>query len=285
MAADAGNQAGTRVREFAFSDQHFKRIRHTVYDYCGINLVDSKRDMVYSRLARRIRAAGLHDFDTYLDYALNDPDAFTDLVNAITTNLTAFFREPHHFQFLAATILPASQAILKNRPLRIWSAGCSTGEEPYSIAITLAEHLNSQQLRRVELLATDVDHNVIAQAAAGVYPLERVATVEQNYLKRWFQRGKGRNEGKVRVAPKLRGLVQFDTLNLLAEWPFREPLDIVFCRNVVIYFDKPTQKKLFTRIAAALGSRGYLVLGHSESLYQVSDRFEPLGKTIYRKLD
>ncbi len=274
-----------REREFAFNDGHFLQIRQSVYDYCGINLVDSKRDMVYSRLVRRLRATGIPTFDEYLDLALHDKVEFTELINAITTNLTAFFREAHHFEFLVREIVPAFLQRPASERLKIWSAGCSTGEEPYSIAIALAEQLPVQRRRQVSILATDVDHNVINKARAGVYPDDRVAQLDAGRIKAWFKRGRGANEGKVRIADALREMIQFRTLNLLSPWPMRGPVDVIFCRNVVIYFDKTTQRQLFSRMAALLVSRGYLFLGHSESLYQVSDRFESLGRTIYRRLD
>ncbi len=272
-----------RQREFAFTEHHFRRIRETVYQYCGINLLDSKQDMVYSRLTRRLRATRHTSFDSYLDLALNDAQEFTELVNALTTNLTAFFRESHHFAYLARELVPQWLKRSKRHPIRIWSAGCSTGEEPYSIAITLTEHAPPEHIRQFTILATDVDHNVIQRAATGIYSLDRVAELDHRQRKCCFRRGRGQHEGKVKVVAPIRQLIEFQPLNLLAPWPFNQPFDLIFCRNVVIYFDKPTQQKLFTRIADQLVDGGHLFLGHSESLYQVSDRFEPLGQTIYRK--
>ena len=272
--------------EFEFSDQDFQRIRRIINEVAGISLADGKRELVYSRLSRRLRQLGLRRFDEYcrLLEPGGDSEELGEFVNALTTNLTAFFREPHHFEFLAEELLPAltRERAFGNRRLRVWSAGCSTGEEPYSIAMVLRELLPAVGWD-VKILATDLDSNVLATAERGVYEWERVKGLSEARLRRWFLRGRGAQEGRVQVAPALREMIAFRRLNLMEEWPMRGFFDVVFCRNVVIYFDKPTQRELFERFADILVDRGHLFVGHSESLFKVTERFTPLGKTIYRK--
>lgn len=272
--------------EFEFSDQDFQQIRRIINEVAGISLADGKRELVYSRLSRRLRQLGLRRFDEYcrLLEGGGDSEELSEFVNALTTNLTAFFREPHHFEFLAEELLPAltRERTFGNRRLRVWSAGCSTGEEPYSIAMVLRELLPAVGWD-VKILATDLDSNVLATAERGVYEWERVKGLSEARLRRWFLRGRGAQEGRVQVAPALREMIAFRRLNLMEEWPMRGFFDVVFCRNVVIYFDKPTQRVLFERFADILVDRGHLFVGHSESLFKVTERFTPLGKTIYRK--
>ncbi len=278
--------APARSNEFEFTDRHFETVREIVQGHAAIRLPDGKRQMVYGRLVRRLRELKLQSFDQYL--ALLDQDdgsEFVNLINAITTNLTSFFRENHHFQALRDRYLPELFELRgRERRLRIWSAGCSTGEEPYSIAITLREALPPAQHWDARILATDIDTNVVRTAATGVYPFERAKNLPREMLSRWFQRGKGPHTDKVRVKPELQQLISFRPLNLMAEWPMRGRFDIIFCRNVVIYFDKPTQARLFDRYADRLHEGGYLFLGHSESMHNLSDRFRLLGNTVYQKL-
>jgi chemotaxis protein methyltransferase CheR len=273
-----------RAREFHFAEQDFQRIQRLAGEHTGIQLPDGKRDMVYSRLAPRIRARGLRDFAGYLDQleASNDPADLTEFINAITTNLTAFFREPHHFEHLRHTLLPQLlQTRAEQRRLRIWSAGCSTGPEPYSIAMVVREVVPADW--DVKILATDLDTNVLASAAEGIYAREQLTGVSEDRLKRWFLKGKNGMSGKVRVRQELRDMIRFRQLNLLKDWPVRGPFDLIFCRNVIIYFDKPTQRVLMERYADLLAADGHLLIGHSESLYRVSERFTSLGHTMYRK--
>lgn len=272
-------------REFAFTDRDFEFIRGLVTARTGISLGDHKRQLVYGRLSRRLRQLRLQSFAEYCDRLQADTDGeLIELVNAITTNLTSFFREAHHFEYLRKKLLPALfECKARERRLRIWSAGCSTGEEPYSLAMVLAETVPPGCGWDVKVLATDIDSNVLATAAAGVYPFERVASLAEPRLKRWFQQGTGAQHGKVKVNAALQELIAFRELNLMETWPMRGPFDAVFCRNVVIYFDKPTQRALFARFADILTNDGHLFVGHSESLFQVSDRFELIGQTVYRK--
>jgi len=274
---------GVLGREFTFSDRQFKRLRVFVAQQTGIALTEAKKDMVYGRLSKRIRANFDGNFQAFCD-AIENGDAQEQdfLINAITTNLTAFFREAHHFDYLRGRLLPdLMRRNAASRKLRIWSAGCSTGEEPYSIAMCLAAE---KQLADwdIKILATDLDANVLKHAEAGIYSEDRLSKLPEQE-RQWFQRGRGSKAGLVRLKPALRQRVTFKRLNLLNDWPMRGPFDLIFCRNVVIYFDKSTQTRLFDRFADLLVPDGQLFIGHSETLYKVTDRFTSLGNTIYRR--
>ncbi|MGE0385475.1 MAG: protein-glutamate O-methyltransferase CheR [Gammaproteobacteria bacterium] len=272
--------------EFEFTSAQFDTLRRLVREHTGITLNDTKREMVYGRLSRRLRRLNLTSFAQYLALLESgDGSEMRDFINAVTTNLTAFFREPHHFEFLADTVLP--ELVARRGParrLRIWSAGCSTGEEPYSIAMTLREAAARLTGWDTRILATDIDTNVLATAAAGVYPLERTASIPESRRRRWFKLGEGDLQGRAAVVDEARDLVRFRHLNLMGEWPFKGRFDVIFCRNVVIYFDKDTQRRLFDRYADALTDDGFLFVGHSETLYRVTERFALLGRTVYRKV-
>ena len=271
-------------REFDFKDQDFNRVKTIVYNYAGIDLNESKKNLVYNRLSKRIRFLSMQTFSEYLDFVEAQGEAeFVHLINAITTNLTFFFRENHHFEYLINTVIPGllSQNSA-NKKIRIWSAGCSTGEEPYSIAIALKEAVPVGWDAKV--IATDLDSNVVNTGQRGVYKIDRLKGVSEERKKRWFLKGSGSQEGYVKVKPELQNIIEFGQLNLMDEWPLKDAIDVIFCRNVVIYFDKPTQSKLFNRYADRLPNNGHLFIGHSESLYKVCDRFELLGQTIYKKL-
>jgi len=271
-------------REFEFSRSDFEHIRDLVGDRTGIVLSDHKIDMVYGRLSRRLRQLGIKKFAEYLAKLEGDDNELVEFTNALTTNLTSFFREPHHFDFLRSTGIPA---LLKNRPdkkLRIWSAGCSTGEEPYTIAMTIKEAMASFANWDVKILATDLDTNVVNRARAGVYSQDKVNGVDQNRIKKWFRKGRGdEHAGQMKVSQDLQDMITFKQLNLMHDWPMNGPFDIIFCRNVVIYFNKDTQRELFDRYANYMADDGYLFVGHSESLHKVSERFKLIGKTIYHK--
>ncbi len=275
-----------KKREFIFTTRDFNDIRELVSHNTGIVLSDAKQDMVYSRLAKRLRKLGLKSFKDYCALIKSENnDEIGHFVNAVTTNLTSFFRENHHFEYLKNTLLPKLLAEKTgNKQLRIWSSGCSTGEEPYSIAMVVKEVLESYPGYDVKLLATDLDTNVLDTACCGIYSENRVNGISKERLKRWFLRGKDNSAGKVKVSSELQDIITFRQLNLMNEWPMRGPFDIIFCRNVVIYFDKPTQRLLFDRFADILSPGGHLFIGHSETLYKVTDRFELIGNTIYRKI-
>ncbi|MFT4099696.1 MAG: CheR family methyltransferase [Burkholderiaceae bacterium] len=266
-------------REYAFSDADFEQVRGLIHEHAGIALADSKRDMVYSRLARRLRALGLDSFDVYLR-RLAQPDSpeWQSFVNALTTNLTSFFREAHHFPILAEHL----RARYQGRPLAIWCNAASTGEEPYSLAMTACEAFDTLR-PPVRILASDIDTNVLAAAQAGVYTQDRVDGMAPERLRRFFLRGQGANAAKVRVRRELVELIRFRRLNLLdPAWPIRGPLDAIFCRNVMIYFDKATQLRILERFHPLLRADGLLFAGHSESFPRSAHLFELQGKTVYR---
>ncbi len=270
-------------RRFKFTKHDFDLLRDLVNKHTGIKLSDHKQEMLYSRLSRRLQALNLESFFSY--YKLlqaDDGEELVHFINAMTTNLTAFFREPHHFELLKQNLLP--QLLSKKqatRRLRIWSAGCASGEEAYSAAIVLKEIVPANW--DVKILATDLDSQVLEKGKLGIYEKDKIAGISPARLHRWFKNGSGANMGQVQVVPELQVLVTFKHLNLMHKWPMHGPFDIIFCRNVVIYFDKDTQKVLFDRFANILDSNGYLLIGHSENLFQLSTCFRLLQKTVYVK--
>jgi len=278
---------GTEVRNYELTDRDFDRVRRLIFDLAGIDLNPSKQNMVYSRLARRLRARGMDSFSEYLDgleggagFAAHERQEF---VNSLTTNLTSFFREGHHFPVLAEFLRTAPA----NRPVRIWCAAASTGEEPYSIAMTAVETLGQGTSARI--LASDIDTQVLAAASRGVYRDQVAHACGEQRLRRFFQRGIGANEGMARVRPELGRLVEFGQLNLLeADWPllqrFGPLVDAVFCRNVMIYFNRATQRSVLQRIAESLRPGGLLFAGHSENFTDCREWFVLRGKTVYERL-
>ena len=265
------------VKEFDFTHRDFERVRDLIYKRAGIALADSKQEMVYSRLARRLRATGIGSFVQYLDMLERggDADEWEAFTNALTTNLTSFFRESHHFPILADFVKTIKE------PVTVWCSASSTGEEPYSIAMTLCEAYGSLT-PPAQIVATDIDTNVLATGANGVYPLERIEKMATERVKKFFLRGKGAQEGFVRVRPELRKMVTFKQLNLLGDsWPVSGPFDVIFCRNVMIYFDKPTQSKILSRFVPLMKPHALLFAGHSENFLYVSDALKLKGKTVY----
>jgi chemotaxis protein methyltransferase CheR len=274
-----------RVREFVFGNEDFEALRRLVKELTGINLSDQKRELVYGRLARRLRALHLRTFAEYRDLLASDGGReIVELCNAITTNLTSFFREAHHFDHLREQLLQARAADRHgSRRVRIWSAGCSSGEEAYSLAMTVVEAIPDLRSWDIRILATDLDSDVLARAQRGVYPAERVRTLSPQRLARFFVERRGRDGPSYEVTPELAALITFRQLNLMHHLPMKGPLDAIFCRNVVIYFDKDTQRELFARIAYLQRPGDLLFLGHSESLFKVSESYTPIGKTVYRR--
>ncbi len=267
-------------REFAFGERDFRFLGQLVHEHTGIVLAAHKRDMVYSRLARRLRALNLQDFASYCEL-LQSPEGDAEignLVNAITTNLTSFFREMHHFEHLANQVLKPMVTKGEKR-IRLWSSACSSGMEPYSMAMTLHAAIPNLSAYDARILATDIDTNMLSTGKAGIYPEREWENIPPAY------RSMAEHDGqRVTMPQALKDLIAFRHLNLLQSWPMKGQFDAVFCRNVVIYFDKPTQAKLFSRIADQLKPDGWLYIGHSENLTHVCDRFKLCGRTIYRKI-
>jgi chemotaxis protein methyltransferase CheR len=281
----AGDESTSR--EYTFSRHDFERVRRLIYDEAGISLSGSKQNMVYSRLSRRLRALALGAFGPYLDRLEHDAPfrdrEVQEFINALTTNLTSFFREQHHFPVLADFL----RARGDHASPRLWCAAASTGEEPYSIAMTMVEALGANTSAR--LLATDIDTQVLSKGARGVYRLDSTRKCGKTRLKRFFLRGSGAQVGQARVKPDIARLVEFAPLNLLEDaWPavreFAPQLDVVFCRNVMIYFDKATQRRVLERIARALRPGGLLFAGHSENFTDCRSLFALRGKTVYERL-
>jgi chemotaxis protein methyltransferase CheR len=265
-------------REFEFDDRDFHAVRSLIHDYAGIALNESKFEMVYSRLARRLRALGLKRFSDYIErVSKEDEEERQIFVNALTTNLTAFFREPHHFTILADYL--RFKAI--KPPVVVWCAACSTGEEPYSIAMTLAETYGYDA--DVKVIATDIDTEALKGAASGIFAIERLEPMQRFTIKQFFLKGAGKNAGFARVRPELRKMVHFQQLNLRAQhWDISGPLLAIFCRNVMIYFDRNTQHQILQRFAPLLRPEGLLFVGHSENLFHANELFRMREKTVYQ---
>lgn len=290
VAAEDEDAGYERRREFRFTPADFSKIAALVNARTGIRLAESKASLMYGRLARRLRALGLPSFKAYRE-VLSDPERGEEemvfCINALTTNLTAFFRESHHFEYLRDAVLPEAEASASERAdatrrLRIWSAGCSSGEEPYSIAAVVANFMRSRPAQRwnARILATDLDTNMLERAGSGTYPWDALSLVPLKLRDAYFR---DLGDGEARVSDDLRRLIVFKHLNLLTGWPMKGPFDAIFCRNVLIYFDHPTRVQIAERFADLLKDGGYLFLGHSENLYRVSDRFQALGRTTYRR--
>lgn len=266
-------------REFVWTDADFTRVQALIYQRAGISLHDGKHAMVYSRLSRRLRETGHSSFYEYLAWLeQHDGHEWQEFINALTTNLTAFFREQHHFDILSAHL----RAGPPGAAWRVWCNAASTGEEPYSIVMTALESLGSNATFR--LVASDIDSRVLATAAQGVYRLENLKGLAPERMHKFFLRGKGANAGLVRVKPELVRAIEFISVNLIRDdWPFREPFDVVFCRNVMIYFDAPTQRRVLERIHRVLKPGGMLFVGHAENFSESRDLFSLHGKTVYER--
>lgn len=273
-------QTSSQKREFAFTETDFRTIAGIANKITGIVLGDNKQDMIYSRIAKRLRALGLKDFKSYTEFleSENGADEISSLVNAITTNLTHFFREIHHFDHLREYLKKLAAQQPRGKKLRIWSAGCSSGMEAYSIAMVMLEAIPDIAKWDVKILATDIDTGMLAAAKAGLYDES-----EYDRIPKQYQRHADVENGKLKIAPKPRDFISFKPLNLMETFPVKGPFDVIFCRNVAIYFDKATQKKIFEQFAGLIADDGWIYIGHSENLFQVTDTLTLIGKTIYRK--
>ncbi len=267
-----------KLYEFPFTGDDFQYIRKLIYQIAGISLATTKKDLVYSRLARRLRVRQIASFSAYIQLLqAGDPQEREEFTNALTTNMTSFFREAHHFQILAKFL----ETHGKLKPVSIWTCASSSGEEPYSIAMTVVDHFKSFTAP-VRILATDIDTHVLEKAKRGLYSLEQVQTLKLEQIKRFFLKGCGKNEGLAKVRPELQRMITFQRLNLLHEkWGIREKFDIVFCRNVMIYFDKNTQRKILEKMLDCIQPKGLFFAGHSENFHHAADLFEVHGKTVY----
>jgi chemotaxis protein methyltransferase CheR len=274
--ADASGMQG---REFAWTSADFDRVQDLIYRRAGISLHDGKHAMVYSRLSRRLRDTGHQSFKEYLSWLEATEGAeWQEFVNALTTNLTSFFREQHHFQIFSEHLKSKSAA----QSWKVWCAAASTGEEPYSIIMTALEALGGRP--HFSLQASDIDSKVLATAANGVYKAESLKGISPAQMQAFFMRGKGSNAGMVRVKPELKALVEFLIVNLIKDdWPFKDPFDVVFCRNVMIYFDAETQRRVLERIHRVMKPGGILFVGHAENFSDSKDLFVLKGKTAYER--
>jgi len=272
-----------KEHEFEYSWEDFNFLRTLSNNYSGIIANDDKFDMFYSRLAKRLRALRLKTFKQYCQYLeSNHEQEFCEFINAITTNLTAFFREKHHFDYLEKVVIPELMAQKQtNKQVKVWSAGCSTGEEAYSIAMTLLKNLPLDF--QIEILATDLDTQVLNVAKNGEYSLKRSEGLSAEMMKKWFKKGIGKNQGKIKAKPELQRIIRFEQLNLMHEWPMTEPFDFIFCRNVLIYFNRITKQKLIQRYQNLLPLGRWLFIGHSESLHQLDTGFDFVGNTVYQR--
>lgn len=265
------------------SDQEFELFKALIYQQVGINLDTPKKTLLVSRLGKRLRELNLSTYKDYYDCVCGKEgeEELTKLLDLVSTNKTDFYREPVHFDFLRDQVLPQCQA---TRTLRIWSSASSSGEEPYTIAMTLSDAIPDINRWNIKILASDISTRVLSKAASGIYENERVSQLPQDLVQRHFLRGKGAQAGKVRVRPHVASLVAFRRINLMnPTFPIRSPLDVVFCRNVMIYFDRPTQAKLMEKFFRYLRPGGYLFIGHSESLQWIDHQFTYLKPTIYQK--
>ena len=281
----SSSDSPTKLTPASLTDAAFEAVRTLAFDRLGVTLADAKRELVYTRISRRLRKLKLDTFEEYIELVRSgDPDEAQEFINAITTNLTSFFREPHHFEFLGQTLLPRLMQEKKaSRKIRIWCSAASTGQEPYSIAATVREAVPDLSGWDLKILATDIDTNVLDTARRGLYSEENVRDMDKGVLRRWFLRGKGSNAGKVKAHPALQELISFKRLNLLDPWPMAGPFDVIFCRNVMIYFDKPTQAKILVKFAQVQRTGMHLLMGHAENITRITEDYKLVGQTIYRR--
>jgi chemotaxis protein methyltransferase CheR len=273
---------------FSLSDKEFDLVKGRLLEVAGISLSDAKRTLVISRLSKVIKKLSLDGFSSYLDF-LDSSKAKEadkqDFVNALTTNLTRFYREDHHFdhlqKYIAQVIAQKPRTSANGKPrLRIWSAGCSTGQEPYTIAMSLLTKFPELKRWDFKILASDIDTNVVNKAAKGIYPENELAGLSEQRAKIFERPG----DGTIRIPKAMRNIITFKPLNLFDPWPIKGPFDAIFCRNVAIYFDKPVQDKLFSQLGDVLAHDGHMYIGHSENVGRNSTKFSLVGKTVYRSI-
>ena len=271
-------------REFAFSDADFRSLSQLAYQHAGIVLAETKRNLVYSRLSRRLRALGIGSFREYREYLAENNAEMENFINSISTNLTKFFRESHHFDHLRKNV---AATYAKKRPadgrLRVWSAGCSTGEEPHTIGMVLKHEIHDIHRHDAKILATDIDTEVVRKASSGLYQMESLSDVPKEYRSYFTSNGEEGRKAGVMVDDAVRQLITFRQLNLLGPWPFRGLFDAIFCRNVMIYFDMPTKTALIDRFIEQIKPGGWLYIGHSESLIGSHPKLKIVGRTIYQR--
>jgi chemotaxis protein methyltransferase CheR len=274
---------GHATRDIPFSDADFRAIADLAQSEFGLNLADSKKPLVYSRLSKRLKARQLANFESYLALLARHEEGAErlELISALTTNVTSFFREKHHFDMLRDSCMPdLLHKIRDNRRVRIWSAGCSSGQEAYSIAMTLLDAIPEAERRDVKVLATDIDPQIVRKARAGVYPAEEATGIPETLRAKWITQ----QAAQIQVAPAVRRLITFAELNLMSDWPFRGPFDAIFCRNVAIYFNQDTQQRLWSRFSDMLEPGGHLFIGHSERVTGPATRtLSGVGITSYRR--
>ncbi len=286
------NDMSQQFKPLKMSEHLFKKFRKFIYEQCGINLVPAKRTMLTVRLQKRLRALGMPSFKKYYDFVTSQEGFSKELVHMIdvvSTNKTDFFREPGHFDFLTKKALPDlfdSGRLSPRRGLNIWSAGCSSGEEPYSIGMVLSEYFKEKRRGTFSILATDISTRVLDIARNAIYKEELTEPIPKKYKRKFMMWGKGSRKGFCRIVPELRQHVHLHRLNFVEGRTFGidTAMEVIFCRNVIIYFDRKTQRRLFQKLHHQLVPGGYLFIGHSETLHGINDDFEPIGGAVYRKL-
>lgn len=273
--------------DLILTEEEFKRVSDVIYQHCGINLHDGKKSLVRARLAKRLRESKFKSFSSYINYALSKEgtEEFYTLVDSLSTNLTSFFREKVHFDYLRHDFLPhlIEKKTARNQKIRMWSAGCSSGEEPYSLAITLKEELDKQGNWDIKILASDVSNRMLERARMGIYDQERIAPLTNPQRNRFLTTNRIEGNRVYQVNNELKKMICFRYLNLMESWPFKGPFDAIFCRNVMIYFDRPTQEKLVNRFWDHLGKGGLLCIGHSESLTNTQHKYRYIQPATYMK--
>jgi len=277
----------SNIRYQQLNDGLFQKFSDLVYEKTGIFLKPEKKELLNARLGKRLRATGIPSFKQYYEYVINDRsgDELVHLIDNVSTNFTSFFRENSHFEILSSTVLPAfvKEGRGKSKEILLWSSASSSGEEPYTMAMVVEDFVSRHPGMRYRIMATDISTRVLAQAKRGVYADERVTKVPTPFLKKYFQKGVGNSDGYVKVKDELRRMVHFDRFNLMGDFPWRAAIDVIFCRNVMIYFNRETQQELVSKFHEALTPGGYLFIGHSESISGLKHNFTQVDATAYMK--